>query len=276
MKLLKSLGMAGYFIGVQCLITSIYFILRLLLDEAWLNQIYEVLAKHGPLSFDYLKMIASACIPAMIISDVVVCIPLIFVYHRKGYKLISKIKMLDQAWLIAIALILNLFISIIVSELPASDTSNFYNTLTSAVIGDNAVLVFLSTAIAAPVAEEIIFRLGICGILYRDNAVEGILISSLLFGIAHMNPIQSSYAFVLGLVLAYLYTKNSYNIAVPIVMHITINGSSVLFEYFKMPTLFTGSLFTIFALAWLFLDRLDNTFGNSQIKQTPKIGACSN
>lgn len=257
MKLLKSLGIAGYFIGIQCLVTGIYFILRLLLDMEWLDQVYTVLSTDGPMSLNYLKLIASACIPAMIISDIIVCIPLVIIYHKKGYKIIDSVKLIDQAELVALALILNLVISAVVAALPESNTSDFYNTLTSAVIGDNKILVLLSTAIVAPITEEIIFRLGICGVLYRDNSRRGILISSLLFGLAHMNVIQSSYAFVLGLILATLYVKNNYNIFVPIIMHITINGSSVLFEYFKVPTLATAALFTIFAFTWIFFDKIE-------------------
>lgn len=257
MKLLKSLGIAGYFIGIQCLVTIIYFILRLFLDKAWLYQAFVVLSTDGPVSFTYLKLIANACVPAMIISDIIVCIPLIIIYHKRGYKIIDSVKPIDQAGLIAVALILNLIISAVVDALPESNTSDFYNTLTSAVIGDNKILVFLSTAIAAPITEEIIFRLGICGVLYRDNARRGIFISSILFGLAHMNVIQSSYAFVLGLVLARLYVKNNYNIFVPVIMHITINGSSILFEYFKIPTLVIASLFTVFALTWIFFDKLE-------------------
>ena len=51
-----------------------------------------------------------------------------------------------------------------------------------------------------------------------------------MFGIAHMNPIQSTYAFLLGLILGYLYYKTG-NLLNSILLHITINSTSVLYEY---------------------------------------------
>ena len=51
-----------------------------------------------------------------------------------------------------------------------------------------------------------------------------------MFGIAHMNPIQSTYAFILGLILGYIYYKTG-NLLNSILLHLTINSTSVLYEY---------------------------------------------
>lgn len=78
-------------------------------------------------------------------------------------------------------------------------------------------------------AEEIIFRRCICNWFYNEKV--GIFASAFAFGLAHMNLIQSTYAFLLGLILAYLYKKKN-NLTVPTIIHIAINCSSVLFSYF--------------------------------------------
>lgn len=38
------------------------------------------------------------------------------------------------------------------------------------------------------------------------------LLKSAGFGVMHMNPIQSTYAFLMGLVLAYVYIISGYNL----------------------------------------------------------------
>ena len=80
----------------------------------------------------------------------------------------------------------------------------------------NPILAFISVAILAPIVEEIIFR----GIIfneaakYKDGAFP-IIISALLFGLAHMQPIQIVYTFISGLIFAFVYSKTH---SLPIVM----------------------------------------------------------
>ena len=67
----------------------------------------------------------------------------------------------------------------------------------------------LSTLIIAPVAEELFFR----GLTFRYARQAGAgfmlanFIQALLFGIYHMNLVQGSYAFLLGLILGWIYKK---------------------------------------------------------------------
>ena len=80
----------------------------------------------------------------------------------------------------------------------------------------NPILAFISVAILAPIVEEIIFR----GIIFNEGAkYKGgsfpIIISALLFGLAHMQPIQIVYAFIVGLIFGFVYSKTH---SLPIVM----------------------------------------------------------
>ncbi|WP_419748896.1 lysostaphin resistance A-like protein [Clostridium perfringens] len=80
----------------------------------------------------------------------------------------------------------------------------------------NPILAFISVAILAPIVEEIIFR----GIIFNEAAkYKGgafpIIISALLFGLAHMQPIQIVYAFIVGLIFGFVYSKTH---SLPIVM----------------------------------------------------------
>ncbi|WP_236907344.1 lysostaphin resistance A-like protein [Clostridium perfringens] len=80
----------------------------------------------------------------------------------------------------------------------------------------NTILAFISVVIFAPIVEEIIFR----GIIFNEVAkYKGgafpIIISALLFGLAHMQPIQIVYTFISGLIWAFVYSKTH---SLPIVM----------------------------------------------------------
>ncbi|HII4523826.1 TPA: CPBP family intramembrane glutamic endopeptidase [Clostridium perfringens] len=80
----------------------------------------------------------------------------------------------------------------------------------------NPILAFISVAILAPIVEEIIFR----GIIFNEaSKYKGgafpIIISALLFGLAHMQPIQIIYAFIVGLIFGFVYSKTH---SLPIVM----------------------------------------------------------
>lgn len=62
------------------------------------------------------------------------------------------------------------------------------------------------TLFAAPLAEEGLFRWGIFGVLRRYMSFwSSAVLSSAAFGVYHGNWIQGSYAFVLGMVLAWGY-----------------------------------------------------------------------
>lgn len=63
-------------------------------------------------------------------------------------------------------------------------------------------------AIAAPLSEEIMFR----GILYGRarrvfSPAAGMVFASLIFGIYHGNPVQGIYAFLLGMLLCFVYER---------------------------------------------------------------------
>ena len=81
------------------------------------------------------------------------------------------------------------------------------------------VLFFVNICILAPLWEELFFR----GILLRRFTLKwspqkSIVVSSLLFGLIHINPLNVLFAFFLGCLLGYVYLKTK-SIIVPIVVH---------------------------------------------------------
>jgi len=80
-----------------------------------------------------------------------------------------------------------------------------------------------------PVVEELCFREVIIGSLVRKrfNPWVAIIISSILFGLAHCNPAQILFGGMMGIVLGIIYYKSG-NIVLPSVLHILNNSVSTI------------------------------------------------
>ena len=83
--------------------------------------------------------------------------------------------------------------------------------------------------ILIPVVEELLFR----GILFkrfreRQRFWYSAVCSSVFFMFIHTNTTQMVYAFLLGLMLAYLYEKTG-SVKAPVLLHIMMNAGSVVF-----------------------------------------------
>ena len=68
---------------------------------------------------------------------------------------------------------------------------------------------YFVVGLLAPLAEELVFRGAILRALLRwhKNAWVGIAISAVLFAIIHMNPAQMPHAFLVGLLLGWMYYR---------------------------------------------------------------------
>lgn len=80
------------------------------------------------------------------------------------------------------------------------------------------------TVFMAPISEEFVFR-GLTQSIAKEKigVREAIFFQSFLFGLMHMNLIQSLYAFGMGVYLGYMKEKYK-NILVPIFMHAIFNS----------------------------------------------------
>lgn len=88
-------------------------------------------------------------------------------------------------------------------------------------------IVFFMIAVMPPVCEELTFRGGIYGGYRKDNlGLVGIVASSLMFGLFHMNLNQAPYAFLIGLFIC-LANEATGSILAGMFIHFVINGSNV-------------------------------------------------
>jgi membrane protease YdiL (CAAX protease family) len=95
------------------------------------------------------------------------------------------------------------------------------NEILSETISDSRVNLFIFIVLMAPVLEEIIFR----GIIFTRFSLKwgnkkAILVSSLIFGILHVDPIGAT---VFGVLTCILYIRTN-TLIVPIVLHSMNNG----------------------------------------------------
>lgn len=97
----------------------------------------------------------------------------------------------------------------------------------------NPVLSFFAVVILAPVFEEILCRGLLLNTLRKTMPKWGaIVVSAVIFGIIHGNPIQFIYATALGILLGWIYTKFD-SILIPMLCHLVFNLISQIASYFN-------------------------------------------
>lgn len=111
------------------------------------------------------------------------------------------------------------------------------------------VLQILAIGIVGPILEEVIFR-GLIFHQLRKNVplIYAVIIQSVLFGISHLNIIQGTYAFLIGILLTLSFVW-SRSLLLPIVMHMGMNLSGIFMseygDYIDNTTTFAILVFSI-------------------------------
>lgn len=98
-------------------------------------------------------------------------------------------------------------------------------------------------SVLGPVLEEMLFRGAITKVLLqRYTPVKAILLSALIFGIFHINPVQVVGAALSGILFAWLYYKTG-SIVPGILVHILNNSLSVFLNLHYQDVKYTSDLF---------------------------------
>lgn len=94
---------------------------------------------------------------------------------------------------------------------------------------------YLVVGLLAPLAEEMVFRGAILRSLLRwkENPWIGIVISAVLFAVIHMNPAQMPHAFLIGLLLGWMYYRT--DSIVPGVVYHWVNNTVAYVMYNLYP-----------------------------------------
>lgn len=104
---------------------------------------------------------------------------------------------------------------------------------------------YLVVGLLAPLAEEMVFRGAILRSLlqWKQNPWVGIAISALLFAVVHMNPAQMPHAFLIGLLLGWMYWRT--DSIVPGVVYHWVNNTVayILYNIYPDPDLTLVEMF---------------------------------
>ena len=166
-----------------------------------------------------------AMVVALLAADIIMAGILI----QKGYASDSRLIHPTTASFISWTLVAGIS-AIFISDFIASLTDFLPNWLEITFSNmEGSWLGVLAIAIIGPILEEMLFRGAVTTeLLKRYSPQKAILFSALIFGIFHINPAQVLNAFLLGLLLAWLFYK-THSLIPGILIHILNNSLSVYF-----------------------------------------------
>ena len=131
---------------------------------------------------------------------------------------------------VSIGAALNILVSFIMNYIPFPEKWwDAYIESSSSLSEDVTVFTVFLAVVAAPIAEEVLFR----GLIFTrmargSNLYIAAIISSIVFGVMHGTIIWTIYTFVVGVVLVWLFVKTR-SLLSPILAHFAFNGVSFLF-----------------------------------------------
>ena len=114
------------------------------------------------------------------------------------------------------------------------------------------VLSVLSVAVIPPLSEEFLFRGILLGRLRRFGNGFAIIFSSALFALMHMNIVQIPFAFVVGLVMAFMTVKAN-SLLPAILIHFANNFRSVLINLISDSKVMDEALLNIIYIIFIIL-----------------------
>ena len=107
---------------------------------------------------------------------------------------------------------------------------NYFETYVELMNGasDDVGMFTVAAIFGAPLIEEIVFRAGpLTKFKGKMPTLAAVLLTSALFALAHGNPLQMVYTFLLGIVCAYLFIKSD-SIYPSIICHFAFNGANLI------------------------------------------------
>lgn len=164
----------------------------------------------------------------------VITTPVLYLFYRSDkkkqeyFETFSKPSIVSYVYIVILAAVSTFGVNNLIDLSNIIEIFPGFKEVAQALYGGNIIIEVLAVVIMAPIVEELMFRGLVYKRLRRDiKPAYAILISSLLFGVYHMNVVQGLYAFVIGALMAYVYEKYKTLVA-PILFHAVANGISVI------------------------------------------------
>lgn len=160
----------------------------------------------------------------LLVSSVITVVVLYFAHYARIEKHeISAVKD-GYVWLSVLALIFGMFASDLITE-----CLHLENNLQQEFIDmSNTAMGALTIGVVGPIAEEIIFRSAILGGMLRRGITPwiAIVVSAMIFGLVHGNPQQIPFAFLVGMLFAFVYYRTG-SVIPCMICHIVNNSTAV-------------------------------------------------
>ena len=226
MLLLAYLAFQVFFTVVAVIATVFYADAKGYISIASFEQVmdYETLISSSVVNDIYVWTISIG----LFVSSVAM---LLFLYFVKGYRLKLNLfkSMSCKSLLLSTLLVLSSMfaLNIFVQWLGLEDKTGMF-------LGDVAhnIIGVITIALVAPLLEEVLFRGAIQGYMMRRyNPWTAIVCASLIFGIIHMNPVQTVYAALIGGIFGWIYYRTGSLLSV-IVGHVLNNSIAAVTIYF--------------------------------------------
>lgn len=130
---------------------------------------------------------------------------------------------------------------------PSGVISDYSSSIEGITTSEMWLINLISMGIVTPVVEEIVFRYGIMGCFIGVNPALAISYQAILFATVHGSPIQMVYTFVLGITFGYL-TYKTRSILPSILLHISLNSSTIIVSNMFSNNEFVGLFYSIFVI----------------------------
>ncbi|MBR6676216.1 MAG: CPBP family intramembrane metalloprotease [Clostridia bacterium] len=227
---LKCLGFFAAFILIQSIVSAVYMRLMYVIADETVLKSEEALYNFYMSYVHYASAFAG-----------VATVGAYWVIYSAGGKSFTKkinLKSLSPAkctgmavYGMSVQIIISVGLSIFYLLFPSLSSHSNSESIGQMLEAGSLISRILNVAVVTGITEEIVFR----GLIY--NTLKGvmprgvaIIASSLIFGIAHMNPEQTFYTTVLGILLCLVYEKCGTIIA-PMIVHVSFNGTNFIFLY---------------------------------------------
>ncbi len=175
---------------------------------------------------------------AMVLPELVLILPSVFyvfvlkngekddISQEVDYKLIS----LKSIGLVALVTYAAQPITSLLNMLTSINQESAGEAIANMFDGMPYIAALIAVGLVPAVCEEFVFRGCIYGALRKKNRVLAIVITSIMFGLLHLNLNQFSYAFALGIVLC-LMVEATGTVLSSTIAHFIFNGTSVTLTY---------------------------------------------
>ena len=240
-KIWRVLGPLFAFLGIRFLVETIFYVV---LWNIKFKEINVSAAFNGILYMEEYGEYVTSFTLVMSMISLLVSIPIMYLLMKKDYEYPINPRRKERTFQLKAYLkkvdVKRLNIPIIVGATAAMGVGRFitmlpfdgilgnYKTVQENIGKSSVWMQLLVLGILTPVLEELLFR----GVIYKRlkmyyEVTVAAYIAAIIFAIAHFNLIQGIYAFIVGIVLMYVYEKSG-NLVAPIVMHGVANIVTVI------------------------------------------------